>query len=46
LKVHATRSDVEPTILGSAFIIGQAVIVAIFAEVQHLGLKAARLPAH
>jgi hypothetical protein len=30
---------VEPSVLGYAFIVGQAVIVAAFAEVQHIGLK-------
>lgn len=32
---------VEPSLLGYAFVIGQAVIVAGFAEVQHMGLKIA-----
>jgi hypothetical protein len=32
---------VEPSMLGYAFIIGQAVIVALFAEIQHVGLKTA-----
>ena len=32
---------VEPSLLGYAFVIGQAVIVAGFAEVQHVGLKTA-----
>lgn len=30
---------VEPTVLGQAFIIAQALIVALFAEVQYLGLR-------
>jgi hypothetical protein len=30
---------VEPSMLGYAFIIGQAIIVALFAEIQHVGLK-------
>ena len=37
---------VDPTVLGYAFIIGQAVIVAALAEVQHIGLKSAALPAY
>ena len=37
---------VEPSVIGYAFIVAQAVIVAAVAEVQHIGLKAARLPAH
>lgn len=32
---------VEPSLLGYAFVIGQAVIVAGFAEVQHMGLRIA-----
>jgi|EndMetStandDraft_2_1072991.scaffolds.fasta_scaffold278268_2 hypothetical protein len=32
---------VQPSLLGYAFVIGQAVIVAGFAEVQHVGLKTA-----
>ncbi len=32
---------VQPSLLGYAFVIGQAVIVAGFAEVQHMGLKMA-----
>ena len=32
---------VQPSVLGYVFVIGQAVIVAAFAEVQHMGLKAA-----
>jgi CHASE2 domain-containing sensor protein len=32
---------VQPSVLGYVFVIGQAVIVAAFAEVQHKGLKAA-----
>jgi hypothetical protein len=32
---------VAPSLLGYAFVIGQAVIVAVFAEVQHRGLKTA-----
>jgi hypothetical protein len=32
---------VQPSVLGYVFVIGQAVIVAGFAEVQHMGLKAA-----
>jgi len=30
---------VEPTVLGQAFIIAQALIVALFAEAQYLGLR-------
>ncbi len=30
---------VEPTLLGSAFILGQALIVAAFAEMQYVGLQ-------
>jgi hypothetical protein len=32
---------VQPTVLGYVFVIGQAVIVAGFAEIQHMGLKTA-----
>jgi hypothetical protein len=32
---------VQPSMLGYAFVVGQALIVAAFAEVQHVGLKAA-----
>ncbi|HET7217657.1 MAG TPA: hypothetical protein VFJ02_06395 [Vicinamibacterales bacterium] len=37
---------VDPSLLGYAFIIGQAVIVAALAEIQHIGLKSATLPAY
>ena len=37
---------VEPSVLGYAFIIGQAVIVAALAEIQHIGLRSATLPAY
>jgi hypothetical protein len=37
---------IDPSLLGYAFIIGQAVIVAALAEVQHIGLKSATLPAY
>ena len=37
---------VDPTVLGYAFIIGQAVLVAALAEVQHIGLRSAALPAY
>lgn len=30
---------VEPTVLGHAFIIAQALVVALFAEAQYIGLK-------
>ena len=33
---------VQPSLLGYAFVIGQAVIVAGFAEVQHMGLEGVR----
>jgi hypothetical protein len=37
---------VDPTVLGYAFILGQAVIVLALAEVQRIGLKSAALPAY
>jgi hypothetical protein len=37
---------VEPSLLGYAFIIGQALIVAALAEIQHVTLKTATLPAY
>lgn len=37
---------VDPTVLGYAFILGQAVLVAALAEAQHIGLKSAALPAY
>ena len=37
---------VDPTVLGYAFIIGQAVLVAALAEVQHIGLRSATSPAY
>lgn len=37
---------VDPTVLGYAFILGQAVIVLALAEAQHIGLKSAALPAY
>jgi hypothetical protein len=36
---------VEPSALGYAFVIGQAVIVAAFAELQHVGLKSSAVAA-
>jgi hypothetical protein len=41
-----TGSFVSPTVLGEAFVIAQAVVVAIIAEAEYLGLrKAGRLAA-
>lgn len=37
---------VDPTVLGYAFIVGQAILVAALAEVQHIGLKSATLPGY
>jgi hypothetical protein len=37
---------VEPTMPGYVFVIGQAAIVAVFAEVQFIGLRSTVLPAH
>ena len=36
---------VAPSVLGYAFVIGQALIVAAFAELQHAGLKASTIAA-
>ena len=36
---------VEPSTLGYAFVIGQALIVAAFAELQHVGLKSSAVAA-
>lgn len=36
---------VDPTVLGYAFIVGQAVIVAGFAEMQYVGLQRSQTPA-
>ena len=35
---------IEPTGLGYAFVIGQAVVVGVFAELEYLGLRRAALP--
>lgn len=37
---------VEPSVLGYAFIIGQAAIVAALAEIQHVSLKGSASPAY
>jgi hypothetical protein len=36
---------IEPTVLGYAFVIAQALVVALFAEVQYLGLRKTALAA-
>jgi hypothetical protein len=36
---------VEPSVLGYAFVIGQAIIVAAFAELQHAGLRSSTVAA-
>jgi hypothetical protein len=36
---------VEPTGLGYAFVIGQAVVVGVFAQLEYIGLRRASLPA-